>query len=184
MTTTARTHVIRIAGVLILLLAFAAVLLPLAQHIPGRTVVGGMLLVAGAIEMAAVVARRGHHLTAGAAAAASLVAGLRLLLDSGVNFLTVLNFVILWLVVRAAALFLSARHSPRPLCSWVYFAASVDFVLGVLLLIGLPIALLVYGIFGTTNDIIATFAWVLAVSFVAAGWLLIAAAPLEASETD
>ena len=184
MTTTARTHVIRIAGVLILLLAFAAVLLPLAQHIPGRTVVGGMLLVAGAIEMAAVVARRGHHLTAGAAAAASLVAGLRLLLDSGVNFLTVLNFVILWLVVRAAALFLSARHSPRPLCSWVYFAAAVDFVLGVLLLIGLPIALLVYGIFGTTNDIIATFAWVLAVSFVAAGWLLIAAAPLEASETD
>ena len=184
MSTTARTNIIRFAGLLILLLAFAAALLPLAQHIPGRTVVGLMLLVAGAIEMAAVVARRGHHLTAGAAAAASLVAGLRLLLDPAVNFLTVLNFVILWLVVRAAALFLSARHSPRPLCSWVYFAAAVDFALGVLLLIGLPIALLVYGIFGTTNDVIATFAWVLAVSFVAAGWLLIAAAPLEASETD
>jgi uncharacterized membrane protein HdeD (DUF308 family) len=184
MTTTARTNVIRVAGVLILLLAFAAALLPLAQHIPGRTVVGVMLIAAGAIEMAAVVARRGHHLTAGAAAAASLVAGLRLELDSGVNFLTVLNFVILWLVVRAAALFFSARHSPKPLCSWVYFAAAVDFALGVLLLIGLPIALLVYGIFGTTNDIIATFAWVLAISFVAAGWLLIAAAPLEASETD
>jgi uncharacterized membrane protein HdeD (DUF308 family) len=147
-------------------------------------VIGWLLAAAGALEMAAVIARRGHHLPAALAALASVLAGLRLLLDPSVNFLTILNFVILWLVVRSAALLLSARHSHRPLCTWVYLAAAVDFALAVLLLAGLPIAVLVYGLFGTTDEILATFAWVLAASFVAAGWLLVVAAPLEASETD
>jgi uncharacterized membrane protein HdeD (DUF308 family) len=184
MTTGRRTSVIRTAGVLILLLAFGSALLPMAQHLPARTIIGLLLTAAGAIELAAVFARGGHHLTAGAAAGASILAGLRLLLDPTINFLTILNFVILWLVVRSAALFLSARHSPRPLCTWVYLAAAVDFALAVLLLGGLPVAVLIYGLFGTTDDITATFAWIFAASFVAAGWLLVAAAPLEASETD
>jgi uncharacterized membrane protein HdeD (DUF308 family) len=184
MSTGARTAVIRWAGVLIFLLAFGSALLPLSSEIPARRVIGLLLIAAGAIELAAVLARRGHHIPAGIAAAASLLAGLRLELDSSVNFPTILNFVILWLVVRSAALFFSARHSPNPLCTWVYFAAAVDFLLGVMLLAGLPIAVLVYGLFGTTNDIIATFAWIFAASFVAAGLLLIAAAPMEASETD
>ena len=184
MTTTSRTRVIRWAGILILLLAFGSALLPLAEHIPARTVIGLLLTAAGAIELVAVYARRGHHIPAGIAAGASLVAGLRLALDPGANFITVLNLVILWLVVRTAALFFSARGSPKPLCNWVYLAAAVDFALAVLLLGGLPIAVLIYGLFGSTNEIIATFAWVFAGSFVATGLLLIAAAPLEASETD
>jgi hypothetical protein len=107
-----------------------------------------------------------------------------LLLDPNISFLTILNFVILRLVVRSAALFLSAHRSPRPLCTWVYLASAVDFALAVLLLAGLPVAVLVYGLFGTTDEIVATFAWVFAASFIAAGWLLVAAAPLEARETD
>lgn len=176
--------IIRSAGVLIVLLAIGAALLPMARGVPPRIEIGLMLLAAGIFELVAVFARRGHHVAAGAAAVASLAAGFRLLLDSDINFLTILNFVILWLVVRSAALLLSSRHSPRPLCIWVYLAAAVDFALAVLLLAGLPVTVLVYGMFGTTNEIVATFAWVLAASFVAAGWLLIAAAPLEASETD
>jgi hypothetical protein len=179
-----RMLVIRSAGVVILLLAFGSALLPMAEHIPARLVIGGLLAAAGTIELAAVLARRGHHLSAGIAALASLLAGLRLLLDPNINFITILNFVILWLVVRSAALFLSARNSPRPLCTWVYLAAAVDFAMAVLLLAGLPIAVLVYGLFGTTNEIVATFAWVFAASFIAAGWLLFAAAPLEAAEAD
>jgi hypothetical protein len=81
-------------------------------------------------------------------------------------------------------LFFSARHSARPLCTWVYLAAAVDLGLAILLLAGLPVAVLIYGLFGTTDEIVATFAWVFAASFIAAGWLLIAAAPLEGSETD
>jgi uncharacterized membrane protein HdeD (DUF308 family) len=177
-----RTIVIRVAGILIFLLAAGAALLPMAKGIPARVEIGWMLGAAGIFELAAVYARRGHHLAAGAAALASLLAGLRLLVDPDVNFLTILNFVILWLVVRSAALLISARRSDRPLCTWVYLAAAVDFALAVLLLVGLPVAVLVYGLFGTSDEIVATFAWVLAASFVAAGWLLIVAAPLEASE--
>lgn len=177
-----RRLIIRGAGVLIFLLAFGAAILPLAQHIPARTVIGLLLLAAGAIELVAVAARPCHHVSAGIAAAASLLAGLRLVLDPNANFFAVLNLVILWLIVRAAALFFSARRSARPLCTWVYLAAAVDFLLGVLLLAGLPVALLVVSLFGPTEDIVATFAWIFAASFVAAGWLLIAAAPLEADE--
>ena len=46
----------------------------------------------------------------------------------------------------------------------------------------MPIALVVWGHFGRKIENIATFAWVLAISFVATGALLIAAAPAEASE--
>jgi uncharacterized membrane protein HdeD (DUF308 family) len=181
---TTRNLVIRSAGVLILLLACGSALLPMASHLPARLVIGLLLAVAGTIELVAVIARPRHHVFAGIAALASLLAGLRLLLDPQINFITILNFVILWLVVRSGALFLSATRSHKPLCTWVYLAAAVDFALAVLLLAGLPVAVLVYGLFGTTNEIVATFAWVFAASFVAAGWLLIAAAPLEAAETD
>ncbi len=180
----ARTLVIRSAGVLILLLAFGSALLPLASHIPARTVTGLLLIAAGAIELAAVFARRGHHVSAGVAAAASVLAGLRLALDSDANLPTIVNFVILWLVIRSAALLVSSRHSIRPLCTWVYLAAAVDFALAVLLLAGLPVAVLTYGLFGATDEVVATFAWVFAGSFVASGLLLIAVAPLEASEAE
>jgi uncharacterized membrane protein HdeD (DUF308 family) len=179
-----RTLVIRSAGILILLLALGSALLPMERALAPQVVIGLMLAAAGAIELAAIFARHGHHLAAGIAAAASLVAGFRLLLDPGINFLTILNSVILWLVVRSAALLLSAHNSPRPVCTWVYLASAVDFALAVLLLAGLPVAVLVYGLFGTTDAILATFAWVFAASFIAAGWLLVAAAPLEPRESD
>lgn len=182
MSNSTRTAVIRAAGLLILLLAAGSALLPIAPHIAARTVIGLLLTTAGAIELGAVYARRGHHISATIAALASLFAGLRLALDSSANFPTILNFVILWLVVRSAALFFSARHSERPLAGWVYLAAAVDFALAVLLLGGLPVAVLVYGLFGQTSEIVATFAWVFAGSFIAAGWLLVAAAPMEARE--
>ena len=184
MSNATRSLAIRCAGVLIMLLAVGAAFLPMAKGIPARVEIGLLLSAAGIFELAAVFARRGHHRAAGAAALASLLAGFRLLVDPDINFLTILNFVILWLVLRSAALLISSRHSARPLCTWVYLAAAVDFALAVLLLVGLPVAVLVYGLFGTTDEIVATFAWVLAASFVAAGWLLVVAAPLEACETD
>jgi hypothetical protein len=156
----------------------------MASHLPARLVIGSLLAAAGTIELVAVLARPTHHFAAGIAAVASLLAGLRLLLDANINFITILNFVILWLVLRSAALFFSAIRSHKPLCTWVYLAAAVDLAMAVLLLAGLPVAVLVYGLFGTTNEIVATFAWVFAASFIAAGWLLIVAAPLEATEGD
>ena len=177
-----RKLVIRTAGILIVMLALGAALLPLERGLPGRLVVGYLLLAAGLIELCAALARRIHKPTAAIAGAATVLAGLRLVLDPNAGFFPVLNLVILWLVVRAAALAFAATRSGAPLRSWLVLAGATDFALAVLLLSGLPIAIVVAGLFGPTSEIIATFAWILAVSFVATGSLLIAAAPIEASE--
>ena len=113
-----------------------------------------------------------------------MVAGLRLLLDPHPDFFEVLNLVILWLIVRTAALAFAAFRCRPPLRTWFVIAGATDFLLAILLLAGLPIALVVAGLFGQPSEIVATFAWVLAASFVATGALLIAAAPAEATERE
>jgi uncharacterized membrane protein HdeD (DUF308 family) len=173
---------IRGAGVLIVLLAFGAALLPLEHDVEGRLVVGWLLVAAGAIELGAAQARRIHRPTASIAGAATVLAGLRLVLDPRAGFFPVLNLVILWLIVRAAALAFAASRCKGSLQNWFILAAATDFLLAVLLLSGMPIALVVWGLFGRTSEIVATFAWVLAVSFVATGAMLIAVAPAEATE--
>lgn len=177
----ARKLIIRIAGVLIVLLAFGSALLPLERGLPGRLVVGWLLVAAGLIECAAALPRRIHRPLAALAGAATIVAGLRLVADPRAGFFEVLNLVILWLIVRSAALGFAALRSRDPLQSWLVLAAATDFLLAVLLLAGLPIALIVAGLFGPTSEIVATFAWVLAVSFVATGALLIVAGGIEAA---
>jgi hypothetical protein len=103
-------------------------------------------------------------------------------LDPHAGFFPVLNLVILWSIVRAAALAFAASLCKGSLQNWFILAAATDFLLAVLLLSGMPIALVVWGLFGRTSEIVATFAWVLAASFVATGAMLIAVAPAEASE--
>ena len=175
----ARKYIIRTAGILIILLALGAALLPLERALPGRLVVGSLLLLAGAIEFGAALTRRTHKPTAAIAGAATVLAGARLVLDPNAGFFPVLNLVILWLVIRAAALAFAASRSGDPLRSWFVLAAATDFLLAVLLLSGLPIALVVAGLFGPTSEVIATFAWILALSFVATGALLIASASAD-----
>ena len=167
---------------LIILLAFGAALLPLEKGIEGRLVVGWLLVAAGAVELGAALARRIHRPSASVAGAATVIAGLRLVLDPKAGFFPVLNLVILWSVVRAAALAFAASRCRGSLQNWFILAAATDFLLAVLLLSGMPIALVVWGLFGRTSEIVATFAWVLAISFVATGATLIAVAPAEASE--
>ena len=180
----ARKLIIRTAGVLIVLLALGAALLPLERGLPGRLVVGSLLVIAGAIEMIAAVVRRQHRVTAMVAAGATILAGLRLVLDPTAGFFPVLNLVILWLVVRAAARAFAASRAREPIQGWLILAAATDFLLAVLLLSGLPVALIVAGLFGPTSAIIATFAWILAISFVATGALLMAAGMAETTERN
>jgi hypothetical protein len=98
------------------------------------------------------------------------------LVDPSAGFFAVMNMVILWLVVRGAALLFSAARTSPPLGTWVGLAAATDLLLALALLAGLPVALLVYGLFGPTAQIVATFAWVFAASFIATGALLLAIA--------
>jgi uncharacterized membrane protein HdeD (DUF308 family) len=174
--------VITAAGVLIILLAFGAALLPLERDLAGRLVVGWLLAAAGVVELVAALMRRIHRPSASIAGAATVLAGLRLILDPSAGFFPVLNLVILWLVVRSAALAFAASRCRGSLQSWFVLASATDFLLAVLLLSGMPIALIVWGLFGRTGAIIATFAWVLAVSFIATGTTLIAIARAEAGE--
>ena len=176
MTDNQRKAVIAGAGAAIMLLAVGALLLPLQRDIPGRLVVGWMLIAAGGIELVAVSLRQRHRKSAALAAVATVLAGIRLAADSGANFSAVLNMVILWLVVRGAALLYSAARTSPPLGTWVGLAAATDLLLALGLLAGLPVAILVYGLFGQTPQIIATFAWVFGASFIATGALLIAVA--------
>lgn len=184
MSDTARKTIIRIAGILIVMLAAGSALLPLERGLPGRLVVGYLLLAAGVVELLAAMARRIHRPSAAIAGTATMLAGVRLVLDPEASFFPVLNMVILWLVVRAAALAFAASRCHPPLRNWFAFAAATDFLLAILLLAGLPIALVVAGLFGQPSEIISTFAWVLAASFVATGCMLIAVAPAEASERE
>ena len=180
----ARKQIIFTAGVIIILLALGAALLPMEHGLPGRLIVGLLLIAAGIVESIAAMARRIHKPSAAIAGIATVLAGLRLSLDPSAGFFPVLNMVILWLIVRTAALGFAANRSKPPLRRWFRIVATVDFLLAVMLLAGLPIALIVAGLFGPTSEIDATFAWVLAISFVANGAFLIAAAPVEACERD
>lgn len=175
MTDGTRMLVSRIAGVALLALGLGAALLPSGPQMSERVAIGGLLAIAGVIELVGVLARRRRHYSVFIAAGATFLAGIRLALDPSANFVTVFNLVILWLVVRTAALFFAARHAPKPGCNWIYMAAAVDFLLALLLLAGLPVTVLVYGLFGQTSEILATFAWIVAASFIATGLLLLAA---------
>ena len=58
-------------------------------------------------------------------------------------------------------------------------SAGMDFVLAALLIAGLSVATLIVSIFGPTPQLIASFAWVLAASFVVNGLLLLEVASCE-----
>jgi hypothetical protein len=60
----------------------------------------------------------------------------------------------------------------------------MDLVLGVVLLFGLSIAPLIVILFGPTPPMVATFAWVLALSLVVTGILLLEVARCERQSAD
>ena len=75
---------------------------------------------------------------------------------------------------RAAAV--ETRGSVR---TWTGLSAGVDFLLAILLITGLSISTIVISVFGPTRELVATFAWVLAASFVVNGLLLLEVASCE-----
>ena len=58
-------------------------------------------------------------------------------------------------------------------------SAATDVALGLLLLVGLSIATLIVTLFGPTTEMVASFAWILAISFVVTGGLLLEIASCE-----
>ncbi|MEO8618769.1 MAG: hypothetical protein ABI412_05335 [Sphingomicrobium sp.] len=171
---TNRARGIAIAGWIILLLSALSALLPLFERKGGAVVIGCLLLATGLAEMFAGALRheaKGVSMLIGAVAVAA-----GLLFASGPAtefFLPAVVIVSAWLLLRSLLLFYASRVTHHGVRWWTSLSAITDLVLALILIVGIPIAALVLGLFGATPDLVASFAWILALSFVADGLMLL-----------
>jgi hypothetical protein len=89
------------------------------------------------------------------------------------HFFPTVTPIIAWLLIRSLILAASATETRGSVRRWTALSAGMDFLLAVLLIAGLSISTIVVSIFGPTRELVATFAWVLAASFVVNGLLLL-----------
>lgn len=167
-----RARGIRVAGIAIILLAAGAALLPAEKHI-SSDIVGGLLIGGGLIEAIAGSLRRDVRPFAMAAGAVTALAGLLFLVNPDTHFFPIVTPVIAWLLLRCLILAVATRELVGSVRIWTAVSAGVDFLLALLLIAGLSVSTLVITVFGPTAELIASFAWILAVSFVVNGLLLL-----------
>lgn len=174
----ARVRGMRAAGFAIIALSAGAALLPAEKGL-SADVMGSLLLSAGLIEVIAGSLRRDTRLFAIAAGLVTTLAGLTFLLNEDARIFPAINLVMVWLFARSALLAIAGLRIDSAVRRWTWIAGATDALLGLLLLIGLSLASAVILIFGPTPDMVASFAWVLAVSFVVTGVLLLQVANCE-----
>jgi hypothetical protein len=167
-----RARGIRVAGIAIILLSAGAALLPAGKSI-SSDMIGGLLIAAGLIEAVAGSLRREVRPFAMAAGGVTALAGLLFVLNPETHFFPTVTIVIGWLVLRSLILAVASRESSGSVRTWTGLSAGMDFLLAVLLVAGLSISTIVISIFGPTPELVATFAWVVAASFVVNGLLLL-----------
>jgi len=173
------------AGILIILLGAGAALLPFVDRLAGNHVVGVLLLAAGVVEIAAGTQRRENKLLAMLAGAVTTIAGLLFVANPVAHFLPTITIVTVWLLVRSVILAVTSGRAHGSVRMWLGIAAVTDFALGLLLLVGLSIATLIVILFGPTPTLVASFAWLFAVSFAVTGGLLLEIAScFRVSEDD
>ena len=175
-----RSRWMSIAGVAMILLSAGAALLPVEKGI-SSSAIGGLLLIAGLIELGAGTMRRGTRDLAMLAGAVTVLAGLLFMLNSQSKFFPTVNIVIGWLALRSIILAVKSRRLQGSVRTWTSIAAATDFLLGLVLLIGLSLSTVVVLLFGPTPAVVASFAWIVALSFVATGLLLLEVASCERS---
>lgn len=174
-----RSGLIYAAGIAIILLSAGALLLPAAHRLSGSAVIGELLLVGGIVEMLAGSMRGEVKHYAMAAGGVTVLAGILFLLNPTVHFSPTVTLIIAWLVIRSVILIVASRRSDRSVRTWMMISSGMDFFLAVLLVAGLSISALIVSVFGPTPPLIASFAWVLAASFVVTGSLLLEVASCE-----
>ena len=158
------------AGLATIALGGGAALLPLTET--HGSLVGWLLVAGGLIELVAASARRSHEAreTVRSAGAVTVLAGLAFLLDRMVGLYSLGIVVMAWLLVRGGILLLAASRSRGAARRWALYGATADIALGLVLLIGLPIAAVVTGLFGPTPELVSRFALLLAISFLVTGF--------------
>ena len=159
-------------GVFTLLLAAVALSLPFLDIAPRGGLVGWLLLLAGGAELAFGSMRRsgGVRRTTVIAGLLTALAGLIFVMWPFADYFPVANVVMAWLLLRGVFLLVMAfRQTGSGAALWLALSGSADFLLGALLVVGLPIAAFVVGLFGSTPEIIASFSLILAASFLVTG---------------
>ena len=169
---------LRVAGIAIILLGAGAALLPAGKTIPSD-MIGGLLVTAGLIELIAGSLRREARSFAMAAGGVTALAGLLFILNPETHFFPTVTPVIGWLLLRSLILLGALTESGGSVRRWTALSAGMDFLLAVLLITGLSISTIVVSVFGPTRELVASFAWVLAASFVVNGLLLLEVAGCE-----
>jgi uncharacterized membrane protein HdeD (DUF308 family) len=173
-----RARGIRAAGIVIILLAAGAALLPTEKGL-SSDMIGAMLITAGLIELIAGTLRRDTRDLAMAAGIITALAGLLFVVNPETHFFPSVTPVIAWLVIRSVILAIAATRAGGSVRTWMALSAGMDFLLAALLVTGLSIATIVVSLFGPTAPLIASFAWVLAASFVVNGLTLLEVASCE-----
>lgn len=163
-------------GWCVILVSAGAAILPLVTPARGALLIGGMLILAGVAELFAGMIRHQTRKLAMLAGAITIFAGLLFASEQGTKFAPTLIIVAGWLFLRSLTLGLAAVLERGSVRNWMGVAAAADFILAVLVAIGLSAASLVISLFGPTQPMVAHFAWVLAISFVATGTMLLAVA--------
>lgn len=172
LTDRARARGLRVAGIAIVILAAGAALLPAGKNI-SSDMIGGLLVATGLIEAVAGSLRREMRPFAMAAGGVTAVAGMLFVVNPETQFFPMVTPVIGWLLLRSLILAIASGESRGSVRTWTGLSAGMDFLLAVLLIAGLSISTLIVSIFGPTAELVASFAWVLAASFVVNGLLLL-----------
>jgi hypothetical protein len=176
-----RARGLRVAGIVIILLGVGAAFLPAGKTIPSD-MIGGLLIAAGLIELVAGSLRREARSFAMAAGGVTAGAGLVFVLNPETHFFPSVWPIIGWLLVRSLILLGALTETHGSVRRWTALSAGMDFLLAVLLIAGLSIATIVISLFGPTRELIASFAWFLAASFVINGLMLLEVASCEVEE--
>ena len=155
---------------MIILIGIAAALLPAGKTI-SSDMIGGLLLATGLIETLAGTLRYGTRPYVMATGIITALAGLLFVTNPETHFFPRVWPIIGWLLLRSLILAAATVETGGSVRRWTAFSAAIDFLLAILLIAGLSISTIVIDVFGPTRELIATFAWVLAASFVGNGLL-------------
>ena len=178
-----RAKFIATAGWFILLLSAGSALLPLYGKTHSSVIIGTLLVLAGATELVAGRLRHRVRRLSMLAGALTVLAGILFVTESSTHFLSTISIIAGWLFLRSLVLMRAAWLEHGSVRTWTGIAAATDLVLALILAVGLSIATLIVSLFGATPPMIASFAWILAASFIATAMLLLeVAASARAAE--
>jgi uncharacterized membrane protein HdeD (DUF308 family) len=178
-----RARGIRVAGIAIILLAGGAALLPIDKGISSDTL-GALLIAGGFVEVVAGSLRQQVRSLAMAAGIITALAGLLFVINPETHFFPTVWPIVAWLVLRCLIVGYSSTLAHGSVRRWTAYSAGMDLLLGALLIAGLTTSALVVSLFGPTPQMIASFAWVLAASFIVNGLMLLEVASCEEAGTE